>query len=457
MAESLRGWLGACLLLLGVLGMAGMPAPARAQTFTSNDYSIDLFTGPVVAGGRIRGMAGAYTAIASGIDGSVFNPAGYAERVESEINWWEWELTGSLSLGGIFQNNDFDNNGRDDLDSADAFSLGVGGRMQFGHLGTGLSAVAQTFTLKDGAGKAFADVVLSNLRSGAGYALFDGGLVLGATVRAVVLEVDRSGSTQANLVSFWGVGAEFGVLARPANKRYRAGAVLRTPIDSRPSAGEGVQTSADGLRTAQGLVLPSRVHVPWEIDIGFAYQFGERRANVPWRETTGIRQNLERQVRSGTYLPPPLYDGPAYPPLPDDPKKAVRQAIRNDREAEQRLIRNQPRRYVLVSADLILSGKTQNGQGLTSFLTQTPETSGAKHSVGVRFGVESEVLQNRMKVRGGTYLEPSRYQRSYYRPHGTLGFDVRLFDLWRWSFRGTATVDVAPRFFDWGAAIGIWR
>jgi hypothetical protein len=77
--------------------------------------------------------------------------------------------------------------------------------------------------------------------------------------------------------------------------------------------------------------------------------------------------------------------------------------------------------------------------------------------VGVRFGVESEILQNRMKVRGGSYLEPSRFQRSYYRPHGTLGFDVRLFDLWRWSFRGTATVDLAPRFFDWGAAIGIWR
>jgi len=33
----------------------------------------------------------------------------------------------------------------------------------------------------------------------------------------------------------------------------------------------------------------------------------------------------------------------------------------------------------------------------------------------------------------------------------------RLFDLWRWSFRGTATVDLAPRFWDWGAAIGIWR
>ena len=84
-------------------------------------------------------------------------------------------------------------------------------------------------------------------------------------------------------------------------------------------------------------------------------------------------------------------------------------------------------------------------------MTQVPETSGAKNSVGVRFGVESEVLQNRMKVRGGTYLEPSRFQRSYYRPHGTMGFDVRLFDLWRWSFRGTATVDRGTALFRLGS------
>jgi hypothetical protein len=423
--------------------------------FTSNDYAIDLFTGPVVAGGRIRGMAGAYTAIASGIDGSVFNPAGYAERVESEINWWEWELTGSLSLGGIFHNNDFDNNGEDDLGSADAFSIGLGGRMQFGHLGSGLSAVSQTFTLKEAGGKAYADVVLTNLRYGMGYAFLDGDFVAGATLRGVILQVDSS-ATGARLVSFGGLGAEFGALWRPAHERYRAGAVVRTPLQSNPTTTSDVEI-VNGLRTAEGLVLPSRVHVPWEIDVGFAYQFGERRANVPWRETTGIRNNLRRQVMEGTYYPPPLYDGKPYPPLPDDPKAALKQAIANDREAERRLIRNQPRRYVLVSGDLILYGKTVDGQGLTSFLTQRPETSGARNSFGMRFGVESEVLQNRLKVRGGSYLEPSRFQRNFYRPHVTAGFDVRLFELWRWSFRATATVDLAPRFFDWGAAIGIWR
>ncbi len=427
---------------------------SAAQGFDTNDYAIDLFTGPVVAGGRIRGMGGAYTAIASGIDGSLFNPAGYAERVESEINWWDWEITGSLSLGGIFQNNDFDNNGRNDLSSADVISVGVGGRLQFGHLGTGLSALGQTFTLKDEAGRAYADVVLTNFRIGGGYALWDGGLVLGGALRGVVLDVDRPNEPES-IVSFSGIGAEAGALIRPALKRYRIGVVARTPLESRPTS-ERVQI-VDGLRTAQGLVLPTRVHVPWELAVGFAYQLGERRTNVPWRNTSGIRDNLASQLESGSYLPPPLYDGPAYPELPADKRGALRQAIANDREAERRIIRNQPRRYVLFSADFILYGKTRHGQGLTSFLTQVPETSGARNSVGVRFGVESEIVQNRMRVRSGSYLEPSRFQRSYYRPHGTAGFDVRLFDLWRWSFRATATVDVAPRYFDWGLAIGMWR
>jgi hypothetical protein len=234
------------------------------------------------------------------------------------------------------------------------------------------------------------------------------------------------------------------------------GAVVRTPLDSRPTTESRVET-IDGVRTAQGLALPARVHVPWELDFGIAYQFGERRSNVPWRETTGIRRNLESQLSNNSYVPPPTYDGPAYPPLPSNPHAALRQAMANDREAERRLIRNQPRRYVLVSADAILYGKTDNGQGLVAFLTQKPERSGAHNSFGLRVGIESEVVQNRLKVRGGSYLEPSRFRAAYYRPHGTAGFDVRLFDLWRWSFRLTGTVDLAPRFFDWGAAIAIWR
>jgi hypothetical protein len=255
-------------------------------------------------------------------------------------------------------------------------------------------------------------------------------------------------------IGYTGFGAEFGVLLRPAYERYRAGIVARTPVTLRPDQNH---TDPDGVRRAQGLVMPERVHVPWEIGVGVAYQFGERRANVPWRNTQQLRKDLAAQIASGTYQLPPRYGEAAYQNLPeDDPERALDIAMANYREAERRYRRHQPRRYVLVAADLIATGKTDNGHGIEAFLDQVPERSGQKISYSVRVGAESEIWPDRMKVRAGSYLEPSRFRRSYYRPHVTTGLEARLFDFWRWSARGTATVDLAPRYFNWGIAFGLW-
>lgn len=448
---------GLTVFVLAALGGFALlsSSPARAQQgYQDNDYAIDLFTGPVLGAGRIVGMAGAYTAIATGIDGAMFNPAGYAERHEAEIDWYEWELTGGISLGGLFHRNDFDNNGHNELSSVDALMLSGGMRLQFGDVGGGATIVLQNYTLSNG-GRAYADVTFMNLRAGAAYSFFDGGLITGVSVRNVIIDISESESSQS-LVNFSGLGAEVGALIRPAGARYRVGAAVRTPVDSRPQTDAAVEV-VDGVRTAGGLVLPARVHVPWELAVGFAYQFGERRSNVPWRNTSALRRQLRRQIADGTYVPPDPHGGPPYPPLSEhNPRAALRTAIENDREAERRYLRAQPRRYVLLSAEILLFGPTRKGQGVSAFLRQAPERSGARISYGARVGLESEVLQNRLKLRGGSYLEPSRYERHYYRPHVTAGMDVRLFDAWRWSVRGTATVDVAPRYYDWGLSVGLW-
>jgi len=198
------------------------------------------------------------------------------------------------------------------------------------------------------------------------------------------------------------------------------------------------------------------VNVPWELTFGVAYQFGERRTNTPWRNTTQLRKDLAAQIADGTYRQPERHGERPYEELPSDPERALDVALANDRESERRFRRHQPRRYVLLSADVIASGKSPDAHGIDAFLNQTPERSGQKISWGVRVGVESELWPDRVKVRGGTYLEPSRFRRSFYRPHATTGFDVRLFDLWRWSVRGTGTVDLAPRYFNWGIAFGLW-
>jgi hypothetical protein len=320
------------------------------------------------------------------------------------------------------------------------------------HFGLGATGSARIYTLTDSDGKAFADVNLFTVRAGAGYAYLDGDLVLGAAVSHInfALEKPNGGKT---LVSFAGYGAELGALYRPKHRRHRIGAAFRSAIASRP---ENDAREVGGVRSVEGLVLPRTVHVPWEVDIGFAYQFGERRANVPWRSSRELRRQYRRQILSGTYRTPDEYGGDSYQPLPGEITEAVEAALDHHRESERRYRRRQPRRYVLLAADLLLYGPTARGQSVSAFLLQEPERSGARIAYGARVGVESEIWQDRMKLRAGSYLEPSRVQRRYYRPHGTFGVDVRLFDFWRWSARGTATIDVAPRYFNWGLALGMW-
>lgn len=457
------------IALLGLLLPMSQTGRAQAQAkFTQNNYTLDLVTTPVLGGGRILGMAGAHVAIASGIDGAAFNPAGYAERYEKEIDWFAFDVTGSLSLSNVFTQNDFDNDGKTNKSSGTTRQVGLGSRIQLSYGGSGINWLQRRYTLRGVEGRNF-DVTLNTWKTGLGYSFLNGGLVVGATLAIYKFSVAASGSESTfsqltqltpfgnskNPTGYRGYGAEFGVLLRPANKRYRVGFTGTTPVNGRSDGGKGADP--DGVRRAQGLVLPKDVHVPWQLAAGFAYQFGERRTNTPWRNTKRLRRDLAEQIANGTYEVPRTYGEAPYPNLPsDDAEKALDVAMANDREAERRLRRHQPRRYVLIAADILMYGHTDNGHGIDAFLSQVPERSGQKISYGARVGLESEVWPDRMKVRGGTYLEPSRFSRSYYRPHATTGIDVRLFDLWRWSARGTATVDLAPRYFNWGLAFGLW-
>lgn len=445
------GW-AACLVLPSWIA----PAAATAQ-LTSNDYYIDLFTSPVLGPGRIVGMGGAHVAIASGIDGAAYNPVGYAERLEKEVRFFAFDITGGIWFGGLFRNYDFDNNGRSGLKSADTIQATLGLRFQFAQFGLGATALGRIYTLKDSAGKAVADLSLLTVRVGAGYAFLDGGLVIGGGVVLTGLNLSQGRNWLGGFggLGFRGFGVELGALVRPKYKRYRIGGAFRSPIEAEPRNTDAVK-GEDGLWRMEGLVLPAGAHVPWEVAVGFAYQFGERRSNVPWRNTNELRHELTSQIASGSYQPPPTYGEEPYPVLPHDVDKAVDAALENHREGERRLRRHQPRRYVLLAADFLVYGKTPHGQSMSGFLQQQLEPSGDRVAFGVRLGAESEVWQDRMKVRLGTYLEPSRVSPKLYRPHGTFGLEARLFDFWWWSARGTATIDVAPRYFNWGLALGLW-
>jgi hypothetical protein len=122
-----------------------------------------------------------------------------------------------------------------------------------------------------------------------------------------------------------------------------------------------------------------------------------------------------------------------------------------------------PRRYYLLTTDLWFNGRVTNGVGVESFLFQTVQRSGESITISPRLGFETEVWPSRMKLRAGTYLEPSRFANSTARVHGTLGFDLsvlkwNVFGLWpddyRWQI--SAALDLARAYASFSFGIGGW-
>ena len=110
------------------------------------------------------------------------------------------------------------------------------------------------------------------------------------------------------------------------------------------------------------------------------------------------------------------------------------------------------------------SPETKDAVGIESFLQRVVARSGERVSLSPRLGIETEFVPNWVRVRMGTYGEPTRFVTSSNRLHGTFGFDVKLFP---WSVFGlfedgtewrlSAAVDAAPRYLGWGAGIGVWH
>jgi hypothetical protein len=84
--------------------------------------------------------------------------------------------------------------------------------------------------------------------------------------------------------------------------------------------------------------------------------------------------------------------------------------------------------------------------------------------------VESEIIPHWVKLRAGSYYEPTRFRTSPSgekltgRLHGTFGLDAKLFP---WSvfglfdegteWRAGGAIDQADGYFGWSVSIGVWH
>lgn len=484
--------------------MLFVAAKSHAQPIADNDFRVDLSQGLVLSGSRIVGLAGAFTALGTGIDGAAYNPASYAARDMWEHRRFTWGTTLGLSVPGRFGTDDYFNANRTEgLDIEDSIYFDLGLRVQVGYGAGGVLGTFQQYQLAttDDAGT----ITNYNVRFGTVYfgvaaAVFREALVVGAGLRVALLDVRELGAGPGRqLVSFSGFAPQFGAIIRPEGERYRIGASVNLPVSSSVADGsEGVQIIGEHY-------LPRSVNLPWQATVGFAYQIGERPMNVHWtrREDPEIRANTERDARRCARIREALAVehvhrddersaaplAPAetlpHPPTCGDlrmPSSAafwaeeasLRQAederfddrvdeISDEINLERwRRYDEMPRRHLILSVDVGVMGAVKDAIGVDAFLDQDRRPRIDHPTPTIAVGMEGEPWRNRLKVRFGSYVEPARNRGVTYRVHATGGADLRLFR-WAlfednpWDFRVGFVFDVTQDYTNFGATVGFWH
>jgi hypothetical protein len=113
----------------------------------------------------------------------------------------------------------------------------------------------------------------------------------------------------------------------------------------------------------------------------------------------------------------------------------------------------------LVASDLLFTASSANAVGVESVLAQKKQPVGTHDTIGVRLGSELETLPGRLRLRLGSYYEPSNYEGVSSRMHVTGGFEVRVFhtSIWgEYDWGLSATVDYARDYLNVLVSIGFW-
>jgi hypothetical protein len=121
---------------------------------------------------------------------------------------------------------------------------------------------------------------------------------------------------------------------------------------------------------------------------------------------------------------------------------------------------------LLISTAVVVTGPVDGGVGVESFLQRRVKRSGQSPSFSPRLGLEVEPIPHRLQLRGGTYLEPTRFRGNSFggRHHVTMGLDLRVAN---WNVFGLfpedtpwrvgGALDVARDYLGWSATLGIWH
>jgi hypothetical protein len=393
--------------LAAALALVLAAAPAAPQGFDGTQ-PLDAYTSLVLSDGRIMGLGGAFVGVGEGPAAARLNPAAVAQRDRHLDRPWDvsgvltWFVPDVTELGGQDLGNDGALDGS--LDGAGNLLLGFGA--QAGRLGVGM--LIRLYGVSAPTAQGAATVGTTDVALSAGWSGLRDALVVGVSLAAPhgFFEYAPEGVEPVEL-EYERRTFRAGVLLRPRRQPFRVGLSFE---------GAGKATPI-GDRGALPVATPSAFLFPWVVSAGASAWIGPnaRRYNEP----PPFALSMHPEWGEG----PPLEPG---------------------------------RSPVLVTAQLDLVGPTDGALALESalFPGAAAVPSGERPSLVPRAGVEWEARRRVVRLRAGSYLEPSRSGAAP-RLHACFGAELRI-PFWPWDLQASFGGDVARDYTNVGLSLGFW-
>ena len=306
---------------------------------------------------------------------------------------------------------------------------------------------------------------------------------------------------RSELEGDWGsgglAGIEFGALYRPQNQPYRVGTSIRVVGEQVPIGLQAEGLDADKLETVRSHI-PVSVRSTSHWRVGASWQLGRpynpKRSFKRIHEESWFRRHVLREtvpvdgpVRSVEVTEPRVdvqlervdtgeivSELPEQEVAPEDDVEPPPQPRARSREGLSLL----EEWYALFAVDLVLMPPQADTGipylGPEGFVVRRfDERGGERWTMGFHLGAEVEPIPRWLKLRMGTYFEPSRFRDQEGRMHLTGGVDVHFPHLWALEAAGasrdvidwvgelplTARIyaDGARDYLSIGLSVGIWN
>ncbi len=419
--------------------LLSLPAFAQVAPFTA-DKRLLLSEGVLRGSPRLLGIAGAFVGVAEGAEGITRNPAAAAAKdphFERDFNYDFGAAMHFLPPWAVGEQ-DWDNDGRFDqverqagteLDFLGSQVLYLAGALQYKAVGLGLGVDFQNSLVKRQRvpgielPQDFHNLNLAHAFGSLAVSIWRDQILLGLGVESThaffiysVQEVGQSLPSPQDSVGYHGWGIQVGGLWRPEGEDYRVGFALRPQTIGFP---------ASQRDNVGGYVPFSRIVAPARLSLGASFALGK----------DGRAYNITSKKGWGT-LPDPNPDGtPAYTTA-----------------MSKLLLTTQVDVYFPVSNATYVAAFLEQNAGVPAL------NAGDQIAFQPRVAIEKEVIEDRLRLRGGAYIEPPLVSIGpKLRPHATFGGEVFLFKLGPQRTSFGLAFDVARYYQNLSVAFLVWK